>query len=453
MVSLPFRDRQDAAKRLAVALAKYRGSRPLVMAIPRGAVPMGRAIADALDGDLDVVLVRKLGAPHHPEFAIGSVDEQGTVVLTEYAAQSGADAAYVRRESERELQVIKERREHYSPNQAAIPISGRIVIVVDDGLATGSTMIAALKAIRAQGPARLVCAVPVAARDSLDQVAKFADEVICLATPQPFYAVSPYYRDFSAVTDAEVMQILSARAAASSRGDDSGAGFARQVRIPIGELILEGDLTFPPSARGLVIFAHGSGSSRHSSRNRFVASALNRRGFATLLFDLLTAQEDRDVATRFDIPLLARRLESALQWTRDEPELRNLSVGLFGASTGAAAAIIVAAARPADTAAVVSRGGRPDLAGEHALSRVRSHTQLIVGGADVQVLELNRAAEAAIGEWAELVVVPGATHLFEEPGALEQVASIAADWFDRWLPRDYMQARGAPTSLGIGSRR
>ena len=212
MVSLPFRDRDDAARQLVAALAKYRGSKPVILAIPRGAVPMGRIVADALGGELDVVLVRKLGAPGNPELAIGAVDEQGAVMLGEYAARAGADHAYVQKEARRQLALIRERRASYRPGQPAVTLAGRTVIVIDDGLATGSTMIAALKAVRAQRPGRLVCAVPVAAQDSLAQVAKFADDVVCLATPQPFNSVSLYYLDFNSVTDAQVIDLLAASA-------------------------------------------------------------------------------------------------------------------------------------------------------------------------------------------------------------------------------------------------
>ena len=430
MVSLPFLDRDDAARQLVAALGKYRGSKPAILAIPRGAVPMGRIVADALGGELDVVLVRKLGAPGNPEFAIGAVDEQGAVTLGEYAARAGADHAYVQRETRRQLALIRERRASYRPDRASLALFGRTVIVLDDGLATGSTMIAALKAVRAQRPGRLVCAVPVAAQDSLAQITQFADEVVCLATPQPFNSVGLYYLNFNSVTDAQVRDLL---AAPASRTPGEPATAIYPVRIPAGRLVLEGDLIVSSSPRGLVIFAHGSGSSRHSSRNRLVASALNQRGFATLLFDLLTDQEDGDPATRFDIPLLAQRLGAALEWARLDSSLSNLRIGLFGASTGAAAAIAVAAARPGEVAAVVSRGGRPDLAGTQALSQVRTPTLLIVGGADLQVLQLNHSAQAAMDNWAEVVIVPGATHLFEEPRALEQVADLAANWFDQWL--------------------
>jgi len=214
MSSLPFRDRDDAARQLAAALQKYRGSNPVVLAIPRGAVPMGRIVSEALGGQLDVVLVRKLGAPGNPELAIGAVDERGVAILADHAAWTGADEEYIERETRRQLDLIRERRSRYRPGQAAIPLAGRTVIVLDDGLATGSTMIAALRAARAQGPERLVCAVPVAAPDSLARVAKLADEVVCLAAPRSFMAVGSHYLDFSGVTDEQVIEILAEPAAA-----------------------------------------------------------------------------------------------------------------------------------------------------------------------------------------------------------------------------------------------
>lgn len=436
MVSIPFRDRIDAARQLAAALEKFRGSKPVILAIPRGAVPMGRIIADALQGELDVVLVRKIGAPGNPEFAIGAVDEQGRLMLGPYAQQVGADAEFIEDEVQRQLHLIRRRRQTYRPGKPAVALGGRTVIVVDDGLATGSTMIAALQAVRGQNPARLVCAVPVAARDSLAHVAEFADEVVCLATPQPFHAVGLYYRDFTGVTDDEVIELLATTPAPSTHvaaGPHPSTALHAAVRVPAGQVSLEGDLDMPAGARGLVIFAHGSGSSRHSSRNQWVAGELRKHGFGTLLFDLLTIEEDQDRAMRFDVSMLARRLGAAIRHVRTIPACAALPVGLFGASTGAAAALIAAADNPEDVAAVVSRGGRPDLAGSRTCSQVRAHTLLLVGGADTDVLELNRAVATVMGECAELVVVPGATHLFEEPGALQQVARHAANWFGTWL--------------------
>jgi dienelactone hydrolase len=204
------------------------------------------------------------------------------------------------------------------------------------------------------------------------------------------------------------------------------------VRLLVGAVELAADLAIPPDAAGVVLFAHGSGSGRHSPRNRFVASALQQAGLATLLLDLLTAEEeaaDRDRAElSFDIALLAGRLEGAMDWLDDDPRTAPLPLGLFGASTGAAAALVAAAHRPEQVAAVVSRGGRPDLAGP-SLGLVRAPTLLVVGGNDRIVLELNRSAAGELGAEHRLEVVPGASHLFEEPGTLEQVAARAADWF------------------------
>lgn len=214
------------------------------------------------------------------------------------------------------------------------------------------------------------------------------------------------------------------------------AGTIEAVEVPVGATTLNADLRVPPSAKGLVIFAHGSGSSRFSTRNRQVAEFLGDRGFATLLLDLLTSQEEAiDVQTaeyRFDIARLEPRVSAAADWAATRADLGALRIGCFGASTGAAAALIAAAERPATIAAVVSRGGRPDLAGD-ALGRVEAPTLLIVGGHDEPVIEMNRDAMRQMHAHVELEIVPGATHLFEEPGTLEQVAGLAAGWFARYL--------------------
>jgi len=214
-----------------------------------------------------------------------------------------------------------------------------------------------------------------------------------------------------------------------------GAGLAIEhlpVLAPVDSLNLEGILSVPTAARGVVLFAHGSGSSRHSPRNRYVADILNESGLATLLIDLLTGDEQQvDLQTahlRFDIPLLARRLEGITEWLVKHPEVEGLELGHFGASTGAAAALVAAAELPELVRAVVSRGGRPDLAGP-SLAAVEAPTLLIVGGADTAVIDLNRRAIAHLQCEKELQIVPGATHLFEEPGALKKVAELARDWF------------------------
>jgi|SRR5258706_5044230 putative phosphoribosyl transferase len=210
----------------------------------------------------------------------------------------------------------------------------------------------------------------------------------------------------------------------------------RLVQVPAGSVTLEGNLSLPEEARAIVLFAHGSGSSRHSPRNRYVARVLNEAKLATLLIDLLTLDEEvvdaRTAQLRFDIELLAERLVGATDWLAQDPDTKQLRIGYFGASTGAAAALVAAAVRSDLVGAVVSRGGRPDLAGA-ALMHVRAPTLLIVGGNDTQVIQLNREALAQMRCEKQLVIVPGATHLFEERGALDEAARLARDWFQRHL--------------------
>lgn len=218
----------------------------------------------------------------------------------------------------------------------------------------------------------------------------------------------------------------------------------RQVHVKSAGVTLEGDLAVPEDARGMVLFAHGSGSSRHSPRNKYVAKVLQQAGLGTLLIDLLTAEEEKvddyTMHLRFDIPLLAQRLAGATEWLAGNPETKLFPIGYFGASTGAAAALAAAARQPDAVKAVVSRGGRPDLAGS-LLSQVKAPTLLIVGGDDAPVIEMNEGAQRQMRAECKLVIIPGATHLFEEPGTLEQVARLAADWFARHLKAKGMEGR------------
>jgi pimeloyl-ACP methyl ester carboxylesterase len=325
----------------------------------------------------------------------------------------------------------------YRDGRRPLELRDRTVIVVDDGLATGLTVLAAIRAVRRRGAGRVIVAVPVGARESVARVGEEADEVVCHTIPRDLRAVGRWYRDFHPVEDAEVLAALD-----PGRPDPPRP---RPVRLDLEDLVLEGDLTIPSPAQGLVIFAHGSGSSRLSRRNRAVARSLGERGFATLLFDLLTQEEAQDRALVFDIPLLARRLELAMRWAVEVPALHGLGLGLFGASTGAAAAFRAAAAAGDAVRAVVSRGGRPDLAADR-LPQVRAASLLIVGGADRDVLELNLRAAELLRCPHRVEVVEGAGHLFEEPGALDAVARLAGAWFERHLPagasRDLAGARG-----------
>ncbi|WP_326733541.1 phosphoribosyltransferase [Streptomyces sp. NBC_01022] len=419
-----FADRADAGQRLAEALRPLAASDPVVLGLPRGGVPVAFLVAKELGAALDVIVVRKLGVPYHPELGFGAIGEGGVRVISEDIVRRGgvspADVAAV--EGAEEAELLRRARA-FRGDRPRIPLTGRTVIVVDDGIATGATALAACAVARAQGAARVVLAVPVGPPDAAERLRGEVDELVCLSTPQGFSAVGEWYRDFGQTPDEEVVSLL-ARAAAQGAPRTTV-----EVAVEAGGVVLPGELTEPGDAGALIVFAHGSGSSRHSPRNRSVAAALNRAGLGTLLFDLLTPAEEADRANVFDIATLAERLIDATEWVQRRAPV---PVGVFGASTGAAAALRAAASvgtkRGAGIGAVVSRGGRPDLAGD-CLGDVRAPTLLIVGGDDTHVLELNRQAQARLRCESRLDIVVGATHLFEEPGALDEVAELAREWF------------------------
>jgi putative phosphoribosyl transferase len=430
-----FADRREAGRRLADSLQRFRGAEPLVIALPRGGVPVGREVARALDAELDILLVRKLGAPFNPEYGIGAIAEGGVrFVRTEDVELIGIGAAALAKLIAREEEELERRQRLYRGDREPLPVEGRTVILVDDGIATGGTAVAAGRALKARGAARVILAVPVAPPGTEERLADDFDELVCVDEPHGFFGIGQFYIDFHQVSDDEVARLLGACGEQEAGdGDDPPPLVERSVLIETTPgLSLPGDLRLPEPAAGLVIFAHGSGSSRLSPRNRRVAEALNESGLATLLFDLLTDEEEMDRAKVFDIPLLAERLLAVTRWAQHEDGLSELPIGYFGASTGAAAALAAAARLGDAIRAVVSRGGRPDL-GAESLAEVSSPTLLIVGGADWQVLELNEQAARQLRCEREVAVVPGATHLFEEPGALERVAELAAAWLCRYL--------------------
>ncbi|MFE9094734.1 phosphoribosyltransferase family protein [Streptomyces sp. NPDC007264] len=425
-----FMDRRDAGRQLGARLQHLMGKDVVVLGLPRGGVPVALEVAEALGAPMDVCLVRKLGVPYQPELGMGALGEDGVRVINDLVMREArVTPEELAQVEEREREVLERRARRYRGRRPPAHIAGRTVVVVDDGVATGSTARAACRIARARGAAHTVLAVPVAPRDWTARLSGEADELVCLDTPRDFFAIGQFYADFAQVGDEEVVACLE-RAAHRPHGAAAGATAprSREVEITAGPVRLRGSLTVPEAADGIVLFAHGSGSSRHSPRNRFVAEGLNRAGLGTLLFDLLTEDEERDRANVFDTGLLAGRLTDATGWVRGQPEAEGLAIGYFGASTGAAAALWAAAEPEASVAAVVSRGGRPDLAGPR-LPAVTAATLLIVGGADLTVLDLNREAQARLRCENRLAVVPGATHLFEEPGTLEAVTELARDWF------------------------
>ncbi len=397
-------------------------------------MPVAAQVARALDAPLDVLCVRKLGLPANPEYAIGAIAEDGVrVVDGALLDRFGVSADALHAVEARERRELDRQAAKYRRGRAPVALDGRTVIIVDDGLATGSTARAAARCARARHAARILLAVPVGAPESLLPAQLEVDDVIVVEAPAHFVAVGAWYEEFGPTSDDEVISAL--RAARADHRPDPDAPVARTaVRIPAGGATLDGWFDVPAEVRAVVVFAHGSGSSRHSGRNQAVAAELNRHGFATLLFDLLTDAESGDRDLVFDIPFLAARLRRAVDWVRTRPEARRIPIGLFGASTGAGAALVVAAAPDSGVDAVVSRGGRPDLAGS-AIEAVRCPVLLVVGGADRPTFEANEFASARLHAPHVIEIVPGATHLFEEPGALERVARLASDWFVRHLVR------------------
>ena len=418
-----FADRQTAGHHLAATLQRFRGQDVVVLGLPRGGVPVASVVANELDAPLDVIVVRKLGLPSRPELAMGAIGEGGVRILNEEVVRlSDVTAAQFAEVEAHERDELARRARMFRGDRPRVEVAGKTAMIVDDGIATGSTAWAACQVARSLGAHRVVVATPVGARQSIDALGRVADEVVCLEMPEPFHAVGQWYANFSATTDAEVQALLRAEA----------AGVGRDIGIAAGSITLPGVLTVPPHATAVVVFAHGSGSSRKSPRNRWVADLLNKAGFATVLFDLLTAAEQVDRAKVFDIEFLGRRLADATRWVAAQPELHGLPIGYFGASTGAAAALWAASEPDLDVRAVVSRGGRPDLAAER-LSRVVAPTLLVVGDRDTSVLALNRRATRYMRAECHVAVVSGATHLFEEPGALRAAAEVARDWFSRHL--------------------
>jgi putative phosphoribosyl transferase len=429
-----YKDRTQAGMRLAAALTHLGDADVVVLGLPRGGVPVAECVAEALQAPLDVLIVRKLGVPFQPELAMGAVGEEGVRVVNEEVVRlAQVPANEFAAVEARERRELERRAELYRGDRPRLNIAGRTALIVDDGVATGSTARAACQVARALGAERVVLAVPVGPVETASRFARDADEVICLQAPEPFYGVGRFYGDFSQITDEFVttsLRFAAAQYAARSECEDDRHRPVSdpEVQIRAGAVVLTGDLSVPVGARGIVAFAHGSGSSRHSPRNRLVARVLNQAGLGTLLFDLLTSSEEHVREHVFDIGLLANRLTAATAWLRDRTETSGLSIGYFGASTGAAAALVAAAEPESKIGAIVSRGGRPDLAAGH-LGAVRAPTLLIVGGHDREVLELNRSAEAMLLCESRLAVVPGATHLFEEPGTLQQAAELARQWF------------------------
>ncbi len=463
-----FTDRAEAGELLADRLGAL-DPNTVVVAIPRGGVPVAAAVARRFGIALDVAIVRKLGAPGRRELAIGAVGEGGITVISEQMTrQFGVSADQLRDLERHERAEVQQREYQIRSVLPPIGLTGRSVVIVDDGVATGSTLLAACRVVRAHAPSRITVAVPVAPPGWKLGFGDAADAYLSCYTPEDFMAVGQWYRDFPAVADAEMLRDLTeARATMGSPGDlvmsaemerpehpgnpdvagnpvavlghGSAAEYDLDIEITIkaehagtdGEPLI-GWLNVPAGATGVVVFVHGSGSGRMSPRNHSVAEVFHRHGIGTVLVDLLSMTEQADAERSFDIALLADRTAAICAHLRST-EVGHLPIALFGGSTGAAAALRATADDPAITT-VVSRGGRVDLAADQ-LRDLAQPVLMIVGGHDEWVLTINQKAMDALPDGSDLVVVPGASHLFSEPGALERVANTAANWFLGHWPR------------------
>ena len=419
-ISETFRDRNQAGRELAESVSALLAGVPaesvVVLGIPRGGVPVAAAVSRRLGAALDVVLVRKLGVPTQPELAMGAVGEGGVVVenrdvMREFAL-TPLDLESARRREEHE---IERRVRMFRGDRPAADVRDKVVVVVDDGIATGSTAQAACRVLRARGASRIVLAVPVAPGGWRGDFASVADDLVCLSEPKRFMSVGQFYEDFEPVDDRTVIDVVN--------------GIDPLVDVPVHDEEFSVDvdgtqvcglLSVPEPVGAVVVFAHGSGSGRHSPRNRFVAAHLRRSGIATVLVDLVSTV-DPEADTGLDV--LVSRLWRVVQWVGDHPGLCSLPIGLVGSSSGAAVALLVAARHPGRIGAVVGRGGRPDLADDEVVA-VKCPVLLIVGTADRAVLGLNQSAARRMRN-CSVVQVDGAGHLFEEPGTLQEAARLA----------------------------
>ncbi|MBG6057551.1 putative phosphoribosyl transferase [Cryobacterium sp. MP_M5] len=334
-----FADRVDAGRQLAERLLYLRDRDVVVLGLPRGGVPVAFEVAEALHAPLDVIVVRKLGVPYQPELAMGAIGEGGARVLnTEVLTLTGVTAEELRTVERREQTLLDERVAGLRMGRERVDLTGRTVVIVDDGIATGSTARVACEVARHLGATTVIMAAPVVPAETVGNLPE-ADEVVCVLAPRQLVAVGNHYRDFSATSDEEVVVLLDAAARRMRNGRVVVDDLDRDVEIPADGVLLEGHLRLPKGATEIVVFAHGSGSSRHSPRNQFVAEVLLRAGLGTLLLDLLTADEEPDRSNVFDIELLANRLTAATAWLRQRPETAQCRIGYFGASTGAGAAL------------------------------------------------------------------------------------------------------------------
>jgi len=418
-----FQDRKDAGQRLAFALRERRFERPVVLGIPRGGVPVAAEVARALGGDLAVVVARKLGAPGSAELAIGATTANGVAYVNEtLALETGADAGYLARERERQTREARRREELFNGHRRP-PVAGRIVIIVDDGVATGATAIAAVRSMKVAGAERVILAVPVGPPGTIAQLRQEADEVVCLYEEPDFWAVGQYYVDFSPVEDSEVKAVLDAFMPAAVPDPRDFVISRDHVTLSARVLTPPGDGPFP-----CVVFVHGLGSSKESPRNVVIAEHLADAGIAALLFDLSGHGESSADPLGEGEAAYVADVTAVFRWAQARPELDAARLGLAGSSLGAVIAVravLLGLVRPET---MVLRA--PPL-GPGDFDRLDVPSLVIIGSEDPLLASVKYGV--ARSKRASLAVVEGASHLFEEPGTLEEVLKATVSWFSRWL--------------------
>ena len=431
-----YHDRSQAGAKLAQSLERYRDAGVLVLGIPRGGVPVAAEVARYLHAELDIVVARKLGAPGQPELALGAVTANGGRFLNEEIIRElAASHEYVEAETERKTTEARAREKYMRQARPPASIAGRTVIIVDDGLATGATMRAAVRSVRKAQPTHLIVAAPVGARESCDAIRDEADEVVCPLQPEPFFAVGLYYRRFEPVSEEEVRRLLSAASVVPQLSSADGppqTTAAREQEVWFrnasgarlaASLVLPEGIERPP----VVVFAHGFGSSRHSSRNRAIAERLSANGIASLLFDFTGHGDSQGSEQEATIPQMVQDLTAAIDVLNRRPDVDPGRIGVSGSSSGGIVTTLVAARDPRVQAAVLRSVAAEGLFDD--ASRIHAPTLVIAGEDDIPIVEEDRALADALGGEHRFVTIAGAGHLFEGPGQQEEVAEHSASWF------------------------
>lgn len=456
------RSREYGGRLLAQELGSLGLDAPIVLGITRGGAPVALEVARALDAPLDLMPALKVGAPDCPEHTIGAVAEGGgTCVQHEALRDVGVDETEAAELTQRAALALERQVRGYRGDGAPPELAGRTVVLVDDGVATGATACAAARAARRRGARRIVLAAPVVAAAATAALSREVDELVALERPRPLLSLCVWYEQLEPVSDDEVIRCLLRSGQPLHRREldriwegelpsdlpPSSPLTPETVSLDLedGAGAVEADLVLPEGATGVVLFA--TGSARASPRYRIVSRALHRTGVGSLRCDLLTAEERHPAAARgpLDPPSLVRRLVAVLRGLTAHPRTRGLPRGLYGAAASAEASLLVTAAEPTLVDAVVVRAGHLDTVPAHVLEAIRAPVLLVVGSRDENVLSANRAALAHLSN-ADLSEVPGVTDLFGEPGALEAVGRLSAEWFRRWLER----AARAPSPVTWG---